>query len=70
MPYAELEFMSPRASLEAQHSSVPAVCQERFLSLLAFAYERAHVCSTQLDRATWITPQVIELAKHVPNADP
>ena len=70
MPYAEQEFMSPRASLEAQHHGFSAVCQERFLSLLAFAYERAHVCSKQLDGATWITLQVIELAKHGPNADP
>lgn len=46
VPHTELEFVSPRASLEAQHGGLPAVCQERFL---AFAYERARDCSEQLD---------------------
>lgn len=49
MPHTELEFVSPRASLEAQHGGSSAACQERFLSLLAFAYERERDCSEQLD---------------------
>lgn len=49
MPYAELKFVGPRASLEAQHGGFPAACQERFLSLLVFAYEKARDCSKQLD---------------------
>lgn len=75
VPDTELKFVSPRASLEAQHSGFPAMYQERFQSLLAFAYQRAGDCSEELDQATWITLHVTELAhcslaKHGPNADP
>lgn len=62
-------------TFETQHGGLPAMCQERFLSLLVFACERPCDCSKQLDRETWITLQATELtychlAKHGTKIDP
>lgn len=53
--------VSPRVSLEAQHGGLPAMSQERFLSLLVFVCGRACDSSKQLDWEAWLTLQATEL---------